>query len=244
MAVEARAERTGARTYDSRRSDPWKVAFMALLVVGLLAVVTWVLLGSRLLVVRQVEVSGLDRLARDEVVAAAAIATGTPLARVDVDAVAARVAGLRLTESVEVARGWPATLRIRVVERTPVVGIRVDHGYLLVDRDGVLVEDSESRPAGYPLVRLQGEVEGNPAIADAARIIEELPRTIADEVDDIEASDPATITFGLAGGVTVLWGDSERGANKARVLEALMERHPPQKGRRYDVSAAGVAVVK
>ncbi|TDQ52603.1 cell division protein FtsQ/DivIB [Actinorugispora endophytica] len=235
--------RTGAPPSERRGSDPWKVAFVALLVVGLLAVVTWVLLGSRLLVVRQIEVGGLGRLTEDEVAAAVDVATGTPLARVDTDAAAERVEELRLAESAEVSRGWPATLVVEVVERTPVVSIQAGHGYLLVDREGVRVEDSETRPSGYPLVSVRGEVEGNPAIAEAARIARELPGPLLDEVDTIEATDRATITLGLSGGATVVWGDAERGADKARVLQVLMREHPQEEGLRYDVSAAGVAVV-
>ena len=44
--------RKGGRGGTAPRSDPWKAAFIILLIVALLAVVTWVLRGSRLLVVR------------------------------------------------------------------------------------------------------------------------------------------------------------------------------------------------
>ena len=48
----------GSETAVGKGSDPWKVAFAVLLVVSLVCVVTWVLLGSRLLVVRDVAVTG------------------------------------------------------------------------------------------------------------------------------------------------------------------------------------------
>src|SRR5690606_33397279 len=134
------------------QSDPWRVAFVALLLVGLAGAVLWVLFGSRLLAVRQIEVTGLDRLAEAEVLAAADVAVGTPLARVDTDAVAARVAELRLVESVEVRRGWPSTLHLEVAERVPVLALAEEGGYLLVDREGVAVARSDTRPEGRPLV--------------------------------------------------------------------------------------------
>ena len=150
MTVE---ERSSAAVSDegASRPDPWQAAFIILLVSGLVGAVLWVLFGSRLLAVRQIEVTGLDRLAETEVLAAVDVTPGTPLARVDTDAVAARVSELRLVDSVDVQRGWPATLRVAVTERVPVFALAAaDGGYLLVDWEGVWVEKSErSRKATH-----------------------------------------------------------------------------------------------
>ncbi|GAA3759278.1 cell division protein FtsQ [Spinactinospora alkalitolerans] len=228
----------------ARRSDPWKAAFVVLLIVAVLAVVTWVLLGSRLLVVRDVEVTGAGRLDSGEVVSAVDVRTGTPLARVDTAAAAARAEELRLVESATVSRGWPATLRVEVVERTPALSVRVGDGYRLVDHDGVHIEDTGEPSPGHPLVSVTGEVEGNPAVAEAAAVVEGLPAAILDDVEEIEATDRSEITLRLGNGASVMWGDSERTEKKAGILEILMREHPPSEERRYDVSASDVAVVK
>ncbi|MFL1429684.1 MULTISPECIES: cell division protein FtsQ/DivIB, partial [unclassified Nocardiopsis] len=99
------AARPPAAAAARERSDPWKVAFVGLLVVSLVCVVTWILLGSRLLVVRDVAVTGLDRVGREEVVSAVDVPTGTPLIRVDLEEGADRVGGLALVESATVSRG-------------------------------------------------------------------------------------------------------------------------------------------
>jgi len=242
--VTAEEQRETDAPVARRQSDPWQVAFVVLLLAGLVGAVLWLLFGSRLLVVRQIEVSGVERLTEAEVAAAADVATGTPLARVDTEEVAARVAALRLVESVEVHRGWPATLRLEVTERVPVLGIAVEGGYLLVDREGVRITESDARPEDYPLVRVAGEVHGNPAVTESADIVGHLPRELAERVDTVVATDRARITLELADGTTVMWGDAERGADKARTLEVLMAQHPPEPGRHYDVSAEGVAVVR
>ncbi|MEO5873772.1 MAG: cell division protein FtsQ, partial [Streptosporangiaceae bacterium] len=69
-------EAAGAVAAKPRR-DRWKALFVILLIVGLLGTAAWVLLGSRLLVVRQVEVSGLDLVSRPRVLAAAGVPIGT-----------------------------------------------------------------------------------------------------------------------------------------------------------------------
>ncbi|WP_046470847.1 cell division protein FtsQ/DivIB [Allosalinactinospora lopnorensis] len=228
----------------SGRSDPWKVAFVTLLIVTVLSVVTWVLLGSRLLVVRDVEVSGIERLAPETVEAAVDVPTGTPLARVDTDAAARRAEELRLVESAEVSRGWPATLRVEVTERTPRLSIRVGEGYRLVDHQGVRITDSDERPDDHPLVKVRGEVEGNRAITTVAHITDELPDRVLGSLVSIDASDPENITFELDGGASVLWGDGRNAREKTDALAILMREHPPEAERRYDVSAPDVAVVK
>ncbi|GAA3743150.1 cell division protein FtsQ/DivIB [Salinactinospora qingdaonensis] len=227
-----------------RHPNPWQVAFVTLLTVGVFAVVTWVLLGSRLLVVREVAVSGVSRIDAPEVVAAVDVATGTPLARVDTSAAAGRVERLRLVESAQVSRGWPATLRVRVTERRPVLSIDVGGGYRLVDHDGVRVADAEQRPQKYPLVQITGEAKGNPAIAATAAVVEGLPPAILGEVATIRATDREQLTLELASGATVLWGDDTHIQSKARALEILLRHHTPEAGRHYDVSTPEVAVVK
>ncbi|MBB4930950.1 cell division protein FtsQ [Lipingzhangella halophila] len=243
-ATPEHAEGAAPADRRTRRSDPWKVAFVTLLIVAVLSVVTWLLLGSRLLVVRDVEVSGAGRLDPDAVEAAADVDTGTPLVRVDTDAATSRVEDLRLVDKATVSRGWPATLRVRVTERTPELSIAVGDGYRLVDHDGVRITDSAERPDEYPLVRVRGEIEGNPAIATVARSVGELSPAILDSVESIDASEPDNIAFELDDGATVLWGNGEYAERKAKALAVLMREHPSGAERRYDVSAPNVAVVK
>lgn len=225
-------------------SDPWKVAFVALLVVSLVCVVTWVLLGSRLLVVREVAVTGVERIRPEEVVAAVDVETGTPLARVDLDSGQERAQSLDLVESAEVTRGWPATLRIEVVERRPLLAVRIGEGYRLVDGDGVRIEDSENRPGNHPLVRVTGEVEGSTAVRAAADIVEEAPDSLLAQIQLIDATETEEITVELGEGALVEWGDSSRTEEKSDVLRVLMREHPPEEGQVYDVSHPGLAIVR
>ena len=73
---------------------------------------------------------------------------GTPLARVDTDAVAARVGALPPVASVEVSRSWPGTLVIDVTERSPVAAVATPTGFVLLDAAGVVVPDRRGAPAG------------------------------------------------------------------------------------------------
>ena len=240
------ADQAGKNAATARRgsSDPWKVTFAVLLIVALVCAVVWLLLGSRLLVVRDVAVTGTDRISAAEVEAAVSVNTGTPLIRVDLDAGRDRVEGLDLVESATVKRGWPATLKVEVVERRPLLAIAVGEEYRLVDGDGVRIEDSTSRPGTHPLVSVSGEVEGNEAVRAAADIVREAPDSFVARIQLIDAKDPDAIEIELGDGSLVEWGDAEHTADKSEILRVLMREHPTVEGRVYDVGTPDLAMVR
>ncbi len=107
------APRRYGRPAARRRPVVWAAA---LLVVAGLAGFLW---AGPLLAVRSVRVDGATTLPAEQVREAAGVAEGTPLLQVDVEAATRRVAELPQVADVQVSRGWPATVVITVVERTP-----------------------------------------------------------------------------------------------------------------------------
>ena len=89
-----------------RRLRP-RVLLSVALAALLIAVLGWLGYGTSLLGVREIAVSGSQIAGADAVRAAAAVATGTPLARLDTDDVADRVRALPSVARVEVWRSWP-----------------------------------------------------------------------------------------------------------------------------------------
>ncbi|WP_051415529.1 cell division protein FtsQ/DivIB [Nocardiopsis sp. CNT312] len=225
-------------------SDPWKLTFVVLLVVALVCVVAWVLLGSRLLVVREVTVTGLERVPEREVVAAVDVATGTPLIRVDLDRGAAGAEAIELVESATVSRSWPAALHVEVVERRPLLAVRAGDGYRLVDGDGVRIEDAPARPGAYPVVRVTGEVAGSAGVRAAADIVEAAPDSLLARIQLIDATDAEAIELELGDGSLVEWGDATATVDKSEVLRVLIREHPQEEGRVYDVANPGLAIVR
>jgi cell division protein FtsQ len=218
----------------------WRVLFPAALAAGVLGAAAWVVLFSSVLGVREVVVTGNAVLGADEVRRAAAVPDGEPMARVDLDEVRDRVAALRQVESAAVERGWPRTLRIRVVERTPVAAVPLGGRAALVDRYGVVVELRGSAPAGLPVLRVGRPGPGDPATREALRVLTGLPADLAGRLREVSAPGPASVTLLLADGRTVVWGGADRGTAKARILLTLLR----QPGERYDVSSPDVAVVR
>ena len=226
----------------------WKGVFFGLAAVAIVAGVAWALLGSRLLVVRSVQVTGTGpQVSRAQVLAAARVPAGLPLIRVNTAAVAQRVGGIRQVQSAQVSRNWPSTVVISVRLRTPVFAVAARGGYALVDAYGVDVRDSARRPPRLPLLQLTAGTGGaaglsslRPVARAGAAVLRELPPRIARRVAVVSAPTPSEVSLQLANGVVIVWGDSSRGAEKARELTLLMRTH----ARRYDVSAPGTAVTQ
>ncbi len=199
-------------------------------VLALLAIVVaaaWALLGSSLLVVRSVAVSvtGGEPVPRAEVLRAAGIKPGTPLARLDAAAVARRIGQLNQVQSVQVSRHWPDSVVIVVQTRTPALAVKTGDGFDLVDRFGVVVSQVPARPPGMVLLdttTAPASLRGSPAVRAAVTVLGQLPERIRRLVRAVTAPAPDAVTLDLRGGATVLWGGTDRAAAKAAELEILM----------------------
>jgi cell division protein FtsQ len=224
-----------------RPLGPWRAALVLAALAGIVAGVAWALLGSRFLVVRRVEVTGLHRVSRAQALAAAGVPIGLPLIRVDTAAVSRRVDAITQVESAQVTRIWPDAIVINITERTPALAVADGSGYDLVDRFGVVVVSAAPKlPRGMPVFRPAGPLRGNPAVAAAVAVLHELPAGLSGRLRWLAAPSADDVTLHLSGGVTVIWGGPEHAAAKARALAVLMGTH----ARLYDVSQPAVATTR
>lgn len=228
------ARRRFVRRQWSRRWRTWRGLLMVLLALCVTGGVVWLLYFSSVLTVTQVRVEGIRVLGAPDVRLAAAVPTGTPLARVDVDAVAARVEGLAPVAEVDVSRSWPDTVRVAVTEREAVAVVAREDSFRGLDRNGVLFRAYPTRPADLPLLRIRAGTRTE-ALEEAAAVVVALPEDLDERLEHVEVATVDAITLHLTDGRSVFWGSAEQSADKARVVEALLARP----GRVYDVSVPG-----
>lgn len=233
------ARRRFARRQWARRWLAWRILVAALGVLAVVAGLVWLVFFSPVLAVRGVEVDGAEVLDPRVVRRVAEVPSGTPLANVDLDAVGERVEALTPVLDVDVSRAWPDRVRIAVTERAAVAVVMRDGVLQGVDADGVLFRRYPSRPPSLPLVRV-GVGTGAEALSEAALVIDALPSDLAPRVEYISVRTVDTISLRLRNGHTVLWGSAEDSANKAKVLDVLLD----QPAQLYDVSVPGQPVIR
>ncbi|MBJ7288945.1 FtsQ-type POTRA domain-containing protein [Williamsia sp.] len=216
-ASAGRSRRAGRRPVRGTRMLIGIIATVILLIAaGLVAYFT------PLMSVRSVEVSGTSVVSRDDIVAAARIATGTPLLQVDTRPAAQRIAAIPRIKTVRVARGYPSSIDITVVERTAVAFEDRSGTAHLYDVDGV---DFAQQPKAPALPRLTSGTD----VSDAARraaleVVAGLPDFLSRQVVSVAASSPSDVRLTLRDRKTVVWGDADRGADKARTLRFVLPR--------------------
>ena len=165
------------------------------------------------------------------------VAKGTPLLAVDGERVSRAIRDIPQVRSAEVRRGWPRTLSVAITTREPIAYVAgslagVSAPFAVVDVDGVVISTSTAVPALIQLTTRPAQPGGRTAL----KVYSELPSDIRSRVLSVGTANPTSVdsvTFGIKGNASVLWGSQELGERKAEVLRALL----PQDAKRYDVSA-------
>ncbi len=230
LAAKAQAGRRDRRRGLLRRASWLLAVLVPLLLLG------WVLLGSSLLAVQKVVVTGEHRLTAAQVEAVADVRTGTPLARLDAAGIARRVRTLGAVDRVTVSRAWPHTVKVTVVERVPFVAVPRTHGVLLLDDEGYPLATVATIPRGVVRLEVTDPTRGDATTEAALSVLRELPKTLRGALGSVRASSPEQVTLLLSGGRQVLWGGASEGPAKAAAALALL-RMP---GTVFDVSAPRV----
>lgn len=242
QSAEDRTRRRFARRQWRRRWLAWRylVVLVALVLVAGFGI--WAAYFSSWLSVKGVDITGVSgstTLTTRQVRRAAAVPTGGPLLRADLDAVRRRVAALAPVRSVDVTREWPDKVRVVVTERVPVAVIEIGSQLHALDADGVVFSSYKSAPTGLPKVSTPAGTDAA-ALRQAAAVVTAMPRDLADRVDHVEVKSVDEISLALGDGQTVQWGSAADSATKAEVLAALLKAQPHAKA--YDVSVPGQPV--
>ena len=238
-AATIRSRRRFARRQWARRWLAWRRVVALLLLMGLVVGGVWLVYFSDLLAVEKVEVRGTRTLGSEQVREIAAVPAGQPLARVDLDAIRARVEALAVVRDAQVTRTWPDRVQIDVEERVAIAVVDIGGQIRGMDAEGVVFREYPKPPPGLPQVRTSSDTRSD-ALREAALVVESLPGDITRRVDHVEVGTIDQISLVLRDGRTVVWGSAEESEAKSEVLSGLLG----QPARTYDVSVPGQPTTK
>ncbi len=227
------AQRFAARALAARRR-PWRRLTFGAIVLTIVAVVSWLVLGSPLLAVGRILVVGANTSVEAGVQKAASSSLGTSMLRVDLAGLEATIEKDSRISDATVNRRFPRSLVVTVVPRVAVLVITDSKGQLeLVDADGVAFRSVDKAPKGLAVVRkaASGELTKE-GVAAALQVVTALPKALRERVKDVRLTESDSVTFRI-GTVAVVWGDAEQPERKARLIEILLREKP----KVIDVSA-------
>lgn len=112
--------------------------------------------------------------------------------------------------------------------------------FALIDRSGVAFRTVDRRPAELPQVTVVRPAADDPGTRAALEVLVALTPELRTELVDVQVEGLARISLRLRGDRTVVWGDANRGPDKARVATALLD----EDAARIDVSAPDVVTFR
>lgn len=228
------------RALEARRR-PWRIWGYAAVAVAVVAVLVWVVGFSPLLAVRTVEVVGVPEGEVAPIRDLARVPMGEPLARVDTDAVAERVAQRATVADVSIERSWPSTLVIHASPRTPFLVVKNPQGQLkVVDSTGVAYAVVKKAPSGVPVVTASSKAAlSRDALQTAVAVVGALPESLRARVGSVTVGSANLVTLKV-GSTTVVWGGVAEPGRKLEIVTALL------KGKHavIDVSAPNTPVTR
>ncbi|HEX8771779.1 MAG TPA: FtsQ-type POTRA domain-containing protein [Acidimicrobiales bacterium] len=225
MEPRIRVRRAQVRRQEGRRRLHVLVAVAVCLCV---AVVAWTASRSPLLDVDRVVVDGASLTGASTARGASGVERGTAMVDIDESAVANRLRSLPWVRSASVRRDWPGTLRLGLVERTPVAITPASvGGWALIDREGrVLTASATPAPGLLVVAGLPPAGPPGTTLGAAARglldVVGAIPGGLRPLVTNLTV-DTNGINLGLAPGGTILLGGADDVAAKMRSAELVLQ---------------------
>lgn len=240
-----RYEKREIRRFTTRARNRRRGWVVGIGIVIVLAALLTVAVYSPLLALRTIRVEGTSAVSPDEVGSAIDGQLGTPLALLDYDRIHTELDGFPLIRSFVTEVLPPATLIVRIVERSPVGTIATSAGFAVIDPAGVALSTSPQRVPGVPLIDVGAKGVDSTAFRSVVEVLLALPDAVRVRVDLAHATSKDDVTLVLAGvGQRVVWGNADRSALKARVLQDLMATQGENAKVEFDVSAPLSPVVR
>ena len=232
------------RMLSSRRTK----RLMATLSVGsvsILLVLVAIATFSPALAIKEIYVTGTDRIQPELISKALQSHIGTPLPLLDEKEVAKSLASFALIESFSAIALPPNGLQVKISERQAISIVNVKGERLLFDPAGVRVAQASGSDA-LPEILISEDPRNSQRFRNAIDVLMALPEDLLDQVEFIEARSKDDVQMSLRSSrdQRIIWGDSSDSVLKSKVLQALMLNHRKTQSVTFDVSSPNAPVVR
>jgi cell division protein FtsQ len=232
------------RMVSSRRAK----RIIASLSVGSIAVLLAIVAGatfSPALAIKEIYVTGTERINPELISKALQSHIGTPLPLLDEKSVATSLASFALIESFSATAVPPNGLQVKISERQAISVVAVKGERWLYDPAGVRVAQATGTEE-LPEIQISEEPRNSQRFRNAIDVLMALPEDLLHQVEFIEARSKDDVQMSLRSSrdQRIIWGDSSDSVLKSNVLQALMANHQKTQSVTFDVSSPNAPVVR
>jgi cell division protein FtsQ len=221
---------------------------IASLSVGSIAVLLAIVAGatfSPALAIKEIYVTGTERINPELISKALQSHIGTPLPLLDEKSVATSLSSFALIESFSATAVPPNGLQVKISERQAISVVAVKGERWLYDPAGVRVAQATGTEE-LPEIQISEEPRNSQRFRNAIDVLMALPEDLLNEVEFIEARSKDDVQMSLRSSrdQRIMWGDSSDSVLKSNVLQALMANHQKTQSVTFDVSSPNAPVVR
>jgi cell division protein FtsQ len=232
------------RMVSSRRAK----RIIASISVGSIAILLAIVAGatfSPALAIKEIYVTGTERIQPELISKALQGHIGTPLPLLDENEVAKSLASFALIESFSAAAVPPNGLQVKISERQAISVVAVKGERWLYDPAGVKVAQATGSEE-LPEIQISEEPRNSQRYRNAIEVLMALPEDLLHQVEFIEArsKDDVQMSLRTSREQRIIWGDSSDSVLKSKVLQALMANHRKTQSVTFDVSSPNAPVVR
>ena len=232
------------RMVSSRRAK----RIIASATVGSIAVLLAIVAGatfSPALAIKEIYVTGTERIKPELISKALQGHIGTPLPLLDEKSVAASLASFALIESFSATAVPPNGLQVKISERQAISVVAIQGERWLYDPAGVRVAQATGTEE-LPEIQISEEPRNSQRFRNAIDVLMALPEDLLHQVEFIEARSKDDVQMSLRSSQDqrIIWGDSSDSVLKSKVLQALMANHRKTQSVTFDVSSPNAPVVR
>jgi len=222
--------------------------FFALLVL----IAGYALLQSPFFNVKKILVQGNRYLNQEKIKSVSGIKTGVNIFKLNLDPAASNLKLIPMIKEVQVVRSLPATVVIKVKERSPLGLLPAGGSFIEIDEEGVCLMKASAGIPGLPVITGlhydipdPGQVVRAEWLENALAVISGLPEEVVAGLSEVHVGEDGRVTVYTMEGVQCRLGQAVKIKTKGEVLAGiLLELSKQDAGVEYiDLSCAGQPVV-
>jgi cell division protein FtsQ len=200
---------------------------------------------SPALAIKEIYVTGTERIKPELISKALQGHIGTPLPLLDEKSVAASLSSFALIESFSATAIPPNGLQVKISERQAISVVEIDGERWLYDPAGVRVAKASGSDE-LPEIQISEEPRNSQRFRNAIDVLMALPEDLLHQVEFIEArtKDDVQMSLRSSRDQKIIWGDSSESVLKSKVLHALMANHRKTQSVTFDVSSPNAPVLR